>query len=130
AAHQIGSVIPPQYYRLGLVLGWSAKAVDLLARRCRIDGFVWPDGDLDALGADRTWSENKLAAQFGMAATSSLEFGPSFLVNSVGASGEPDALIHVRSGLNTTGVVNTRTWRLESALSVTRWETEQTSTSD
>ena len=29
AIRQVGSVIPPQYYRMGLALGWAAKGVDL-----------------------------------------------------------------------------------------------------
>ena len=33
AVRQVGSIIPPQYYTLGLTLGWSAKAVDALAQR-------------------------------------------------------------------------------------------------
>ena len=53
AIRQVGTIIPPQYYRLGIVLGWSAKAVDILARRCNLDTFVWPGGDLGSLGLDR-----------------------------------------------------------------------------
>jgi hypothetical protein len=37
AIRQVGTIIPPQYYRLAIVLGWSAKAVDTLARRCNLD---------------------------------------------------------------------------------------------
>ena len=39
AIRQVGTVIPPQYYRMGIVLGWSAKAVDVLARRCNLDAL-------------------------------------------------------------------------------------------
>mgnify|MGYP006204061189 FL=1 len=45
----VGTLIPPQYFNLGLVLGWTGKAVDALARRCNLSGFVWPDGDLDSI---------------------------------------------------------------------------------
>jgi hypothetical protein len=35
-----GGIVPEQYYRLGLVLGWSAKAVDALGRRCNLASMV------------------------------------------------------------------------------------------
>lgn len=46
----VGTLIPPQYFNMGLVLGWTGKAVDALARRCNLEGFVWPDGDLGSIG--------------------------------------------------------------------------------
>ena len=58
AIRQVGTIIPPQYYRLGIVLGWSAKAVDILARRCNLDAFVWPDGDLNSLGYGEVYEGN------------------------------------------------------------------------
>src|SRR5690625_181993 len=58
ALQQLGYTIPPKYKQLAIVLGWSAKAVDLLARRCKLDGFVWPDGDLEALGMREVWDAN------------------------------------------------------------------------
>ena len=45
-ARQISSVVPPQYHRMGVALGWAAKTVDGLANRCNLDGFVWPAGIL------------------------------------------------------------------------------------
>lgn len=121
AIRQVGSVIPPQYYRLGIVLGWSAKAVDLLARRCNLGGFVWPDGDLDALGYGETWEGNHLASEVSSALVSSLIHGVSFLVNTRGdeSAGEPAGLIHVKDALNATGIWNPRTRRLDNLLSIT-----------
>ena len=46
----LGSVVPQRYFRLGLTMGWAAKSVDLLTRRCNLDGFTWADGDITALG--------------------------------------------------------------------------------
>ncbi|HZL04521.1 MAG TPA: portal protein, partial [Coriobacteriia bacterium] len=40
------SAIAQHYQNLGAVLGWNAKAVDMLGRRCNPEGFYWPDGDL------------------------------------------------------------------------------------
>lgn len=119
AIRQVGTVIPPHYYRLGLVLGWSAKAVDILARRCNLDGFVWPDGDLGSIGGSDVWESNHLAAEISSASISSLIHGVSFLVTTKGDEGEPAALIHAKDALNATGTWNRRTRRLDNLLSIT-----------
>jgi hypothetical protein len=120
ALRDVGTIIPPQYYRLGIVLGWSAKAVDILARRCNLDSFVWPDGKLDSLGYRDLEQANHLTSEISSAITSSLIYGTSFLVNTTGdaAAGEPASLIHVKDGLSATGAWNPRARRLTSLLSI------------
>lgn len=118
AIRQVGTVIPPQYFRLGIVLGWSAKAVDILARRCNLDGFIWPDGDIDALGASDVWDSNALDAESNSAIISSLIHGVAFLVNTTGEDGEPSSLIHVKDATNATGDWNPRTRSMDNLLSV------------
>ena len=122
AIRQVGSVIPPQYYRLGIVLGWSAKAVDILARRCNLDGFVWPDGDLESLGFREAWDGNHLGTEVSSALISSLIHGTSFLVNTQGDEefDEAPGLIHVKDALSSTGIWNPRTRRLDSFLSISK----------
>jgi hypothetical protein len=119
--HRIMQVIPPQYQRLGLVVGWSAKAVDILARRCNLDQFVWPDGDLDSIGGKDVWEANHLGYEVSSALISSLIHGVSFLVTTRGdeSVGEPRALIHVKDAMNATGEWNPRTRRLDNLLSIT-----------
>jgi hypothetical protein len=119
AIRQVGSIIPPQYYRLGVVLGWSAKAVDLLARRCNLDGFTWADGDLEDLGYSELADENQITSEVSAALIASLIHGPAFLVNTLGEDGEPAALLHVKDALNATGVWNTRRRQLDNLLSIT-----------
>ena len=114
----VGSVIPPQYFRLGIVLGWSGKAVDILARRCNLDGFVWPDGDLEALGWREVWEGNNLRSEVSQGTISSLIAGTAFIVNTQGGDGEPDGLIHFRDARNATGEWNARTRRLDNLLTV------------
>lgn len=115
----ISPVVPPQYHRLGLALGWSAKAVDVLARRCYVEGFTWPDGDLDSLGMATLAEDNMLLSELSAARTKAFIHGVSFLVNTTGADGEPASLIHMKDALNATGVWNRRTRTLNSALSIT-----------
>ncbi len=119
AIRQISTVIPPQYYRLGLVLGWSAKAVDILARRTNLDGFVWPDGDINSLGFTEVVDGNYLMSEVSAALVSSLLHGPVFGINSEGADGEPNSLVHFKDALSATGDLNPRTHRLENLLSIT-----------
>jgi hypothetical protein len=119
AIRQVGTIIPPQYYRLGIVLGWSAKAVDILARRCNLDSFVWPDGDLDSIGFRDVFEGNQLSTEISSGIVSSLIHGVAFLVNTRGSDGEPSALIHVKDALSATGDWNVRTRRLDNLLSIT-----------
>ncbi|HVY10812.1 MAG TPA: phage portal protein [Mycobacteriales bacterium] len=119
AIRQVGSIIPPQYFRLGLVLGWSAKAVDILARRCNLDGFVWPDGDLDSIGYSDVWEGNDLGAEIDQGMVSSLIHSCAFVVTTKGGRGEPPALIHFKDAMNATGTWNPRTRTLDNLLSVT-----------
>lgn len=121
AIRQVGSVIPPQYYRLAIALGWSAKAVDALARRCNLDGLIWSDGDIDSLGLREVWNGNRLRSEISSAATSSLLHGPAFLVNTRGDTsvGEVEGLIHVKDALSATGEWNPRARTLDNLLSIT-----------
>ena len=119
AVSQIGSVIPPQYEQLAMVLGWTAKGVDGLARRCNLERFVWNDGDLDAAGMQELQDSNFLFAELAQARTDSLIYGVSYLVTTQGGAGEPRALVHARDALNSTGEWNVRRRQLDNFLSVT-----------
>lgn len=117
----VGSVIPAQYFNLGIVLGWSGKAVDILARRTNLDGFVWPDGDLEGLGYRETWEGNNLGSEVSQGTISSLIHATAFVVNTLGdpVEGEPLGLIHFKDALNATGEWNVRRRRLDNLLSIT-----------
>jgi hypothetical protein len=122
---QVGTTIPPQYMNLALVLGWPAKAVDALARRSRVENFVWPDGDLDGLGIRELSDGNFLLSELAQARTDSLLHGISFLITTRGVDDEPAALVHAKDALNATGEWNNRRRRLDNLLSVTSWDDEQ-----
>lgn len=119
AVRLVGSVIPPQYWRLGIVLGWSGKAVDTLARRCNLDGFVWPDGNLADIGYPEFWEANNLGSEVSQGTISSLIHSTAFVVNTQGEKGEPDSLVHFKDALNATGDWNARARRLDNLLSIT-----------
>lgn len=125
ALRQVGSIIPPQYHRLGLALGWAAKGVDGLARRCTLDDMVWADSDLDSLGFPELRDSNFLMSELSQARTDSLLHGVSYLITTKGEGDEPRALIHAKDALNATGEWNNRKRRLDNLLSVTSRESNK-----
>lgn len=117
---KLGLSIPPQYGGLRIALGWSGKAVDILARRCNLEYFAWPDGDLGELGAHKLFAANHLQTKINAAIVSSLIYGVAFLITTKGSGdGEPGAVIHVKDALSATGDWNDRKSRLDNLLSVT-----------
>lgn len=125
APRLIGSVIPPQYWRAGIVLGWAGKAVTTLARRCNLDDFVWSEGDLKSLGFRDFWDDNNLGSEVSQAMISSLVHGVAFGINTQGVEGEPDSLVHFKSARNATGEWNGRARRLDNLLSITSRSTDR-----
>jgi hypothetical protein len=121
AIKQVGSVIPPQYKRLGLILGWNAKGVDGLARRCNLERMVWTGGELDSLGMQELTDNNFLLSEIANARTDSLIHGVSYLITTRGdeSNGEPKSLLHAKDALNATGDWNNRKRSLDNLLSVT-----------
>lgn len=115
---RVGRIIPPEYYRLAVVLGWVGKGVDSLARRCNLDEFVWADGKLDDLGAKEAWDENWLGSEVDQALISSLIHSVAFAITTTGEDDEPDALLHFKDALNATGEWNPRRRRLDNLLSI------------
>lgn len=121
AVQQVGTIIPPQYANIGLALGWAAKGVDGLARRCNLDKMIWTGGELDSLGMSTLADENFLFSEISQAETDSFLHGVSYLITTRGdtSKGEPAALVHAKDALNATGDWNVRTRKLDNLLSVT-----------
>lgn len=120
ALRQISRVVPPQYHRMGIVLGWAAKGVDGLARRCTLEKFTWADGDLASIGGQTVWDDNLLRSELNAATTSSLIHASSFLINLAGEPDkrEPKSLIISKDALNATGEWNIRRRAMDNLVSV------------
>ena len=110
------SVVPEQYYRMGIALGSSGKAVDGLTRRTQLERMTWADGDLGSLGMDVLERENALVSEITQSLTGSALHGISFLVSTRGGEGEPESLIHARDALSATGTWNNRVRRLSDGI--------------
>lgn len=124
AYRQVGTVIPPQYANIGLALGWAAKGVDGLARRCNLEKMIWADGDLESLGMDELVESNFLFSELSQGRTDSLIHGVNYLITTKGdeSGGEPASLVHAKDALNAYGEWNTRRRSLDNLLSVTSRE--------
>jgi len=113
--------IPPHLTDLELVLGWPQKAVDTLARRLTLDGFVVPGDENDRFGVRDMWRANDMHIELPQTLTSALVHSCSFLTVTKGdvAEGEPDVLISSQSALYASGVWDSRRRRLKYALTIT-----------
>jgi len=111
----VGTVIPPQYSQIGLALGWAAKGVDGLARRCNLEQMIWTEGNLDGLGMQELTDSNFLLSEISQAETDSLINGVSYLITTKGdeSAGEPRALVHAKDALNAFAERNARTRKLD-----------------
>lgn len=107
---------PPYLRRLAVVLGWPAKAVELLARRVRLEDFSLPSGELSQWGLDEILRDNNYFAESAQGRLASLVNSTSFEVVTAGAEGEPAALISRVTAMDGTGDYNPRTRRLDNFL--------------
>lgn len=119
ALRSLGISIPPNMKNTATVLGWSAKAVDILNRRCTLDGFSVP-GVEDTSDVEQIWRSNYLDVEAPQAGVSSLIHAVGFLVATQGdvQAGEPDVLVTAKDALSGTGEWDRRRRRLKSFLSV------------
>lgn len=116
----LGISIPPDLVNIDMVLGWPAKAVDGLARRNKMDGFVIPGGSSEDLGIDAMWNANNMTIEAPQAITSAYIHSCAFITTTQGdtKSGEPEVLISARSAMWGTGLWDPRRRRLSSFLSI------------
>lgn len=112
--------IPPRFSTFDAVLGWPAKAVDSLSRRCNLDGFVIPDQNVDDLGISELWDANNMDIEASMAHDSAFIHSCAFICTTLGdeTNGEPPVLITVRDATSATGLWDNRKRALKAALSI------------
>lgn len=118
AVRDLGISTPPNMRRMATVLGWPAKAVDTLNRRCNLEGFVLPGED--DFGIPQLWDANNIDSEAPQAGVSSLIHSCAFLIATLGDvdSGEPEVVITAKDALGGTGVWDARRRRLSSFLSL------------
>lgn len=116
----LGVSVPPKFRNFEAVLGWPAKAVDTLSRRCNLDGFVIPGVDVADLGVDVLWQSNRMDIESSMAHDSAMIHSCAFICTIMGdeESGEPPVLMMAKSAFDATGLWDARKRELSSALSI------------
>lgn len=112
----LGISIPPQLKTLETVLGWPAKAVDMLAARSIFDGFVYAD-DVEN-GIEEILRENKFKLMYKQATVSELVHSCAFATLSKGAEGEPKVLISFYSAENGAVIWDSRLKREECGFTI------------
>lgn len=113
--------VPEVVKRRRFVLGWSAIAVDKLNRRCRFEGYYDAGGrDLDRLGMDQIWRDNRLDSELPQLGVSSLLHGVAFVVTTQGdtGNGEPPVLMLGKDASTSTGTWDERRRQMTSFLSI------------
>lgn len=117
AVKNLGIAVPESMKDLDEVVGWPAKAVDVLANRVRFDGFVTTGDDLDPLGLSALLDGSDFTTMFPQAVRSALIHSCSFInVIGGGSAGTPE--LFFRSALYETGLWDDRTRGLRAALAV------------
>lgn len=120
AVRDLGISVPPAMNRVATVLGWSAKAVDVLNRRCSLEGFRYANGNAADLGVEHVWEQNQLALEAPQAQVSSLIHAVSWQIVTRGdeQSGEPKALITMKDAIGGTGLWDSRRRSLSAFMSI------------
>lgn len=113
--------IPPEFEQYASVLGWNATAVDALARRVQLDGFV-SRGSADRFtGLDAAFRRMRFYAQVKMAVQSMLIYGVAF-VGSLKTSGVTQ--VQAYSARDATGLWDVlRPGQLRCGIAVQEWAT-------
>ena len=119
AVEHLGIAVPPQLEEVAPVLGWPARAVDDLAERTILDGFVAPDGTWDSSGLDLIWSDNRFPLLAQMVHTSAYKYAVAFVGAVRGGDGEPDVLTPAYSATTSTGRWDPVRGRLSSFVTLT-----------
>lgn len=112
----LGIAVPDSMIDFEEVVGWPAKAVDVLANRVRFDGFVTTGDDTDPLGLDPILDSSDFTMILPQAIRSSLIHSCSF-VNVSGGDGQPVS-VFFRSALYETGIWDDATHSLRCALAI------------
>ncbi len=117
----LGIAIPPQLTKIETALGWPAKGVNTLARRCNFDGYVIPGDEADPFGLGELLVDNNMDVEIPQGIVSALVHVTSFITTTRGdvQSGEPDVLQTIRSAIYGTGIWDYRKRGLSSFLAIT-----------
>lgn len=116
----LGIAVPPHLQRFQTTVGWPSKAVDMLERRIRFQGFVTPAADPAMLGLDELMAEIQFEMLVSQAVTGALVNSNSWIFTTAGQPGteDPAVVVTARTALHATGRWDARRRRITDAIDV------------
>lgn len=119
-AGQLGMALPPQLGKLETVLGWPAKAVEVLDNRLDLQGFVTAgQAEVDDT-VEQIARENDLYNEARLAHTAAMTHGCAFITVFGGDElvGEPEVVITTRSAEEATCLWSQRSRRVVAGMTI------------
>lgn len=113
----LGIAIPPPLKAIKTVVSWPEKAVDYIADRCVLEGFVL-EGRERCAELDDAVEENDFLSVYAQAVKDCMVSSLSLLSVTAGAAGEPAAMICAHSARDGAALWNDRLNRIRCALLV------------
>ncbi|MBC3186298.1 phage portal protein [Corynebacterium sp. zg-331] len=120
AAGRMGIAIPPVMERISTVLGWPAKAIEVLDNRLDLQGFVIRgEADQDE-GVQEIVTDNHLLTESSMIHIDSMIHGVAFVTITQGdpLAGEPDVVISARSATEASALWSNRARRIVAGMTI------------
>lgn len=111
-----GLKVPAEYMRNNYATGWAAKAVNVLAERSILDGFMFADGAPE--GFEDAVQANDIKGTYSMAVPSMLIEGVGFWTVSRGEQGEQDVVVNYHNAMTSAGLWDYRHKRLRACMVV------------
>lgn len=120
AFKNMGIAVPPHLEQFATVIGWPAKAIQVVSSRLSLEGFLLPgESQEDSLMAE-VMDANDLYSEAPQFHESSMQHGCAFVSVTQGNPllGEPEALVRAYSAKEASGLYSGRLRRLTHALTV------------
>lgn len=124
-AGKLGVTMPPQLGQLETVIGWPAKAIEVLDNRLELEGFVNQDASDLREDIAQVIKENHLIAEAPQAHVASMTHGVSFNTISEGGDGEPEVVIRTRPATEATAIWDPRARRVAAGLTLNKGYTTE-----
>lgn len=117
----LGISVPPPLKYVETVVGWPAKAVDMLAARSKFDGFTFA-GNVDTGNLDSILLDNNFKSMYSRLVTSELINSCSFVTVSAGYRDEPEVVLIDHSALWAAAIWDYRKKRVSCGLAISSCE--------
>lgn len=116
----LGIAIPPPLKAIKTVVSWPEKAVDYIADRCILEGFVM-EGRERCPELDAALEENDFLSVYAQAVKDCMVSSVAFVSVTAGAPGEPRAMMMAHSARDGAALWNDRLNRIRCALMVSEF---------